>query len=875
MAEFRSADKSRALNKSKVYQDTRTLGEQLKDTIPKWDYAIGGVVFLSLVPFVKPIALWGVIPAICTLARFSSKNRVNRSLPMKLPIQLGKQTDYNSPKPGQKNKFYNGQGTILIGNLRTDNTELWLTGKDMLTHMLLIGTTGAGKTETLVSLSSCTAFCMGGGTIYVDAKAAPKLTYQFATLARIFGREDDVRIISFITGDSGKRTRHWERLSNTTTPFAQGSANNAVQILSSLLPAGGGDNQYFLDRAISLLGALMPALVELRDMGVLNIYPSLIGDFISVKKFMELSENRIIIGDIEYKDIELTPPTLMIIRAFLKALPGFDANKSPEKQHEQVHTQFGFAEGYFARTLTSLSGTYGHIYQTELGEADFIDIVMHNRILIVLVPAMGLAPEERTVLGKIILSCIRAAMGKGLGSKGEGNRVDVLDALPVDLKIPTIIIVDEYAEVAVEGFAVTATQGRGLGMSVVFAGQDLAGFIRASEQEADMIFGNTKLKVLMALEDSDITWKKFKDLIGTHHVSESNGFEQDKSGMASYKKNMSATVKEVERVNFLDVKEQTEGQAHIMERSEIHKAQLFHHGIGDDDLVENTRINRMLKVLPPKPSVVKGLQEKIERNFAIKHVIEGELVTEKPSSKFSDMMASYSGDINNVKWPWDLCLSLMTEVIDTEQEQITDPVQPESTNIEPADIADISVPSENPNSSADDLSIGGDLMDDLLGEEPDKPESPIPVSPELKAPITPEKPIHNAPSTDSALVASDQSPKQSVLNKQVHDEVAVNTKAIDCGSPKEDSFISDALSKAENHWVFNNRCDADGIAKSNSLYKGLSEINTLTGQEPDKAEHNAANTVNSLTDSILYPSTKIETKKEDVDELWEILNSSD
>lgn len=891
MANFRTPDAKRQLKRGQSYQDTRRIGEQIADTLPKWDYTLLALAVLTLIPFIKPVALGFIIPVMFLLTWYSATNDLNRQLPIKLPVQLGNQEDKNAPKPGQKNKYYNGQGTILLGNLRDDNTELWLTGKDMLTHMLLIGTTGAGKTETLVSLSSCTAFCMGGGTIYVDAKAAPKLTYQFWTLARIFGREDDVNIISFIMDDSGAKERHWARLSNTTNPFSQGSANNAVQTLASLLPPGGGDNQYFLDRAIALLTALMPALVELREKGVINIYPSLIGDFISVSKFMELSRNEIIIGDIEYKEVSLSDNVLMIIRGFLKALPGFDPDKPPAKQGEQVHHQFGFAEGYFARTLSSLSGTYGHIYQTELAEADFIDIVMHNRILIVLVPAMGLAPDERQVLGKIILSCIRAAMGLGLGSKGEGDREDVLDALPVDLKIPTIIIVDEYAEVAVEGFAVTATQGRGLGMSVVFAGQDLDGFVRASESEAGMIFGNTRLKVLMALEDPETTWNKFKALAGTMSVSKSNGFENDPMGMVSYKKNMSASIEEVDRINILDLKEQTEGQAHVFERSEIHRAQLFHHGISDDDLVLNTRLNRKLKVKKPKPAEVAFLQSKVERNFYMQKTLDGEYDAGKPSSEFSSLLESFKGDKKQTNWPWALCLEQQEPVVEQIAEEQAAPViddEPKSSKPETSETehssASVETTKTKPNEEAssaesttsksnvksnttpepNELGMSTDLMDDLLGDNEDSDDSTSgkeDTKEQIDSNESEEKPTEVDASVDQREV----------------EDISKDTADIsDTKQPvSEDNYISDTLAKVENHWVFKNSSDPDGISKSMRMFDTISELNSLTGQPEKLSSENAAKTMATIADSIHYPSRKIESKAEDVDDLWAIINNTD
>lgn len=704
--QFRAPEDQQRVRKEYAYRDTRRSTEYFRDEAPKYDVSIIILIVFCAAPFYNPIIAWISIPLSLILSLWSGSSRPNRSLPMKLPSSLSNQLDYNDPQPGHTNKFNKASGTILLGNLRKGKTEVWVTGKDLLTHMLLIGTTGAGKTETLISLSACTAFCMGGGIIYVDAKAAPKLLFQFATLARIFGREDDLRVINYITGNQSQKERYWERLSNTTNPFARGTAGTCSQTLVGLLPASGGDNQVFSDKAIAVLNVLMPALVELRDMGVINITPSLIGESIGLSKMMELARNHIEFSGTHYQNVSLSERTVKSIGTFLKALPGFNPKLPPEKQPAEVARQFGFAEGYFTRVLANLAGTFGHIYETELADADFVDIVMNNRILVVLVPAMEQASEERAALGKVVLSSIRTAMAQGLGGKAEGNREDVIDSLPIDLRIPTIIIVDEYAEVAVDGFAVTATQGRGLGMSVVFAGQDLAGFVRASEQEADMIFGNTRLKVLMALEDPEITWRKFKELAGTMKVAEGAGWEQDVDGMDTYKTNIAASIRDADRLNFQDLKEQREGEGHVFERANIHRVQIFHHGISDKKLVSNFRINRMLKIKHPDPDTLELLQDKVAKNIELERKIVNGDVPQIPNIPTLDKLSIVGGIADDPHWPWRLLATVSAN------DATDDSVTPTSTKI------------SSDSNSANNLSSAIESLNKAQENNTEKPDTP-------------------------------------------------------------------------------------------------------------------------------------------------------
>jgi len=454
MSEFRGIEKEQEISKNKIYLDTRTIRQQIFDSF-KDAYISGMFVFLIAGSTIFYPSLSYIAPIfILFFALFPINSEENKKLPIHLPQNI-KKIDRNDPKPGQPGKYYFARGAFMLGNLRRGRKEVWLSAQKLLTHVLLLGTTGAGKTETLVSLGS-NVIAMGSGLIYVDAKAAPKLLFQISTLARMFGRDDDLRVVNYITGGQTLKGKTALRLSNTTNPFAIGSADTAVQTLTSLIPASGGDNQIFVDKAVAMISAVMPALVELRDKFSFNIYPSLINEYITLTKFVELSQNE-----------RISERNRGVMKAYLLSMPGYIPDANPSRQPEEVGRQWGFAQSYFTRALSSLSDTYGHIYNIPLAEVDFTDIVMRARILVVLIPAMEKAGEERKSLGKVILSSLRAAMALGLGNKIEGDKLDVLESLPTASNVPAMIIVDEYAEVATEGFAVTATQGRGLGFSVI------------------------------------------------------------------------------------------------------------------------------------------------------------------------------------------------------------------------------------------------------------------------------------------------------------------------------------------------------------------------------------------------------------------------
>ncbi|WP_231871167.1 type IV secretory system conjugative DNA transfer family protein [Halioglobus sp. HI00S01] len=572
--------------------------------------------------------------------------KINKILPLRLPVELAPSPDYNTRDPvGKPEK---AAGTIFLGNTQREKQELWCSGSDILTHGLVIGKSGSGKTETLLSIAVSTAFCNGAPLLYVDAKAAVGLLLQFQTFAQYFGRSDDVRIINYQLGGRKTRERHWERTSNSTNPFAQGTPIQASNTLLGLLPAAGGDAQYFKDRAISILSVLMPALCELRDKGVLNLYPSLLSDFINLKKTIELSKNIIIVpgDDTDYSHVTLSKGVVKSISMFLSALPGYDPDRPAGEQPEEVTKQFGFAEGYFSRSLTNLSGQYGHIFQTELGEADFRDVIMNNRILIVAIPGSETMPEETAALGKVVLAAIRTACAIGLGAKSEGEISTILGALPIDLARPSTIIVDEMAEVAVEGFSTILTQGRGLGVSCYIGNQDLAGLKKASEIEAQQMFGNTNYKYLMTLSDAEETFEAFRKYAGQIEVTQSSGWEHASDSVVDvHKHTFNASITRVDAIDVNDLKAQGKGEAHLFQADNIHRINTFYHGLSDKEYIKDYRYNRMLKLRPPPQQDIDRMKLQVMLAQSLEWALRGNKYdcVEKPAglADFSDSVQEF------------------------------------------------------------------------------------------------------------------------------------------------------------------------------------------------------------------------------------------
>lgn len=409
-----------------------------------------------------------------------------------------------------------------------------------------------------------------------------------------------------------------------------------TQLVVSLMGSSGqsSDGDMWKGRAIAFVEALMRLLVYMRDEGAILLDANTIRNYFDLQRLESIVIDKLFPrDDQESVNIETIPKLVTDpLRNYLNTLPGYNKEKKG-KQVSQVLEQHGFITMQLVRSFSSLADTYGHIIRTNLAEVDFKDVVLNRRILVVLLPALEKSPDELSNLGKIIVSSLKAMMAAGLGEEVEGDYRDVILRKPTNAPTPYMCILDEYGYYAVQGFAVVPAQARSLGFSAIFAGQDLPAFQKASKEEAASIGANTNIKICMKLEDPTETWDFFTKTAGEAYVTKVDSFQTKETSIAnSYMDTKSSSFEKRARVDLLDLKEQTEGEAHIFFKSKIVRARMFY---ANPKPVKQLKINQFLKVEPPPDDYLMKLQKQLASfqsilesgDLSINKAVENEEIT--------------------------------------------------------------------------------------------------------------------------------------------------------------------------------------------------------------------------------------------------------
>lgn len=434
--------------------------------------------------------------------------------------------------------------------------KLFITDGYIVTH----------NTESLLGFCS-NALSWGSGFLMCDGKGDVSVFAKIYALARRFGREDDLLVLNFMTGNAEAETS-FKILSNTLNPFATGSSDSLAQMVVSLMDEAGGDGAMWKGRATAMLTGVIRALCWMRDAGYVDLNVGILRDHLTLNKIMELASEK------KYPDM---PTTIRhSIKSYLLSLPGYSEEKG-EKQSQTTLDQHGFLQMQFTKITGNLADVYGHIFATPYGEVDMFDVVLSRRILFVMLPSLEKSGDEIANLGKIVVANLKGMMGATLGAKIEGSYDEVVKIRPSAAPSPYFCILDEVGYYTVEGLALIAAQVRSLGFSMVYASQDVPSMKRRNEKEAASILANTNTKIFMRIEEMGETMKLAVERGDKSLRAKVSKFERRPSEFKRHAiEGDDAVLEESNRISPRDIVSQQEGEMHVVVADKIVRARSFY-----------------------------------------------------------------------------------------------------------------------------------------------------------------------------------------------------------------------------------------------------------------------------------------------------------
>ena len=596
-----------------LYRDTRTgfvrVREALKSGISGVALAMAAVATAA-----EPGLVTITVPLAILYAAWVLTRRV--VLPLRLPMGA-RRPDHNHPDPKTRGPRM-AEGILYLGRDYRTGQELWLGNEDGRQHVAVPGTTGAGKTKALLSLC-VNALAWGSGFIFVDGKADNRLYADVLALARLYGREDDVMALNFLVASGNKD-------SMTFNPFAWGNANVIRELLVSQIesnPNGGdkGANHIFMARAITLMGALTPVLVWMRDAHGVLIDIESIRFATDLESIVSLAKDKVFrhrdpatgtITGIPVPDIN--EALVYPLRSYLGESGGYDLSQPVHKQRDpEPAKQHSFAVMHFSATFTQLAVSLGHIFKCEIGDIDMRDVVLNRRILVVNLPSLENSGETTAALGRLVVASLRNMMAQTVGTDLKGHTDEVIKNRPHLAPTPFPVVFDEVGYYVVPGMDKMLAMGRGLGFMFYLGFQEVAGLHARIGETMYSLLGNANLQILMRLQEGSETRKYVEQTVGDTHVTQASGFNANDNG--GFRETGHAEIRQIARVAWNDLRNLIEGEAIIVMGKERVYAKLFY---ADVDAHGELRMNQSVMLRPP-------LRGDVERDASRLRAVAGHL----------------------------------------------------------------------------------------------------------------------------------------------------------------------------------------------------------------------------------------------------------
>lgn len=593
---------------------TTKFGEALSEKFWLTTLSVPLIVGAAVAPILAPFALGGVA------AMLLAHRSVRPKLPLRYPA-INTEPDPRTGKPGN--------GIMFFGNVDSTSPyekfkELWSSDDDLRKHMLILGSTGSGKSEALKAIFF-NALCWSSGYFVADGKADNKLPTDNATMVRSVGRDDDMLTLNFLLGghtpEQVRRSRR--RRTNGTNPFNDADADTIIQMGANMLPKVEGEGKNWQEKALNLWRAEVIALCYKRDTAGFNLSISAIIDYLALPKIEELymegyHEAQARGGEWSYGYISIKTyletgcPGYKTDRLLAKHGEGPVTPPAPMggrgggKQTEQdgvAFEQHAYRSSQLMPVMNLLDKTYGHIFRDKFSEIDMVDVTLNNRIMTMLIPSLEKSSQEAENLGKLAIACLRVMMGRNLGAEIEGSRRDLLESKATNSPSPYIVALDELAYYFSDGLAVIFAQARSLGFSMIAAAQDLEKLTEGNRAaEAGAMLANQVTKIFLRIDDAKKTWEFIQTILQKVAVAVYSTFNLGETG---WRRKADVEVREVDRVSLADMQKMDPGQGVINSLGHSIRFRAFYM---DDDLkkhrADNFYVLRFLQVPPPSDAEV-------------------------------------------------------------------------------------------------------------------------------------------------------------------------------------------------------------------------------------------------------------------------------
>lgn len=357
-------------------------------------------------------------------------------------------------------------------------------------HTQIVGTTNAGKTESVILPWAIDDIKRKRGLIIIDGKSDRSMLNKLYSYAKLYGRDLEVKILSLCDVN----------MSHTFNPLAYGSA---LEVTERVFKAFTFENEYYKSLQYE---SLLHTLLIFEKAKVIPTPVKIIEALRSSVNLLHLAR------------ISNDPTLIDWVNSFLK--------KSNDERDQQT-------SGLVSQLQALAVGEAAPIFNAEISDIDLEKALNEGSIIYCQLPVLKIPTLGKTI-GKLILQCLQSAVAsRHLGNAKSDEFFSVY--------------LDDFTEYITESFVSLLNKSRSANVGVVFAHQALGDLAALGDGVKNTILSNSNLKIFMRTNEPESA-EYFSQTVGT--VQGLKKTEREKSSTFGASKTGDASVRDVEEFKF-------------------------------------------------------------------------------------------------------------------------------------------------------------------------------------------------------------------------------------------------------------------------------------------------------------------------------------
>lgn len=357
-------------------------------------------------------------------------------------------------------------------------------------HTQVVGTTNAGKTESVILPWAIDDLKQNRGLIIIDGKSDKSMLNKLYSYAKLYNREQDVKLLSLCDVS----------ISNTFNSFSYGTA---LEVTERVFKALNFENEYYKSLQYE---SLLHSLLIFEKSKIVATPIKIIEGFRAPAALLHLARKT--------EDQKL----ITWSNDFLK--------KTNEERNQET-------SGLISQLQALSVGGTAPIFNAEKSDIDLEKALNEGLIIYCQLPVLKIPTLGKTV-GKLILQCLQSAVAsRHLGT--------------IRNKEFFSIYLDDFTEYLTESFVSLLNKSRSANVGVVFSHQALGDLAGLGEGVKNTILSNSNLKVFMRTNEPESA-EYFSQTIGT--IQGLKRTERETSGTFGSEKTGEASIRDVEEFKF-------------------------------------------------------------------------------------------------------------------------------------------------------------------------------------------------------------------------------------------------------------------------------------------------------------------------------------